>query len=73
MAQDSSPEDAAVVALPLPTTTVESLISGSLLESTWKQTIRKALRQTTFSSFYLAADAVQYAAHEWGYPPSWHV
>lgn len=58
--------EATAVALPSPTTTVESLAAGSLLDTTWKHTIRKALRQQRFSSLCLAADAVQYAAYEWG-------
>lgn len=66
---DESTADATAVALPSPTTTVESLASGPLLESTWKQTIRKALRQSRLSSLWLAADAVQYAAYEWGLNP----
>lgn len=55
--------------LPLPTTTIQTISSTDYLRSIWKRSIRKALRQTKFSDFYLAADAVQYAAYEWGLDP----
>jgi hypothetical protein len=48
---------------------METLVSGTLLESVWKRHIRSALRVTKFTDFYLAADAVQYAAYEWGLAP----
>lgn len=56
-------------ALPLPTTTIETIASTDLLRSIWRRAIRPALRQNKFSDFYLAADAVQYAAYEWGLDP----
>jgi hypothetical protein len=58
--------DDTAAAMPSPSTTVETLTSGTLLDTAWKKTIRKALRQTRFSALCLAADAVQYAAYEWG-------
>lgn len=55
-----------VTALPVPTTTLETIATDALLRTVWKRTIRPALRTGTFSSFYLATDAVQYAGYEWG-------
>ena len=57
-----------VAALPVPTTTLETIATDALLRTVWKRTIRPALRTGTFYSFYLATDAVPCCLTWWWTP-----
>lgn len=68
------PEDAVATNVPLqplpaPSTTIDTLVNGTLLETVWRREIRSRLRTIKFNGLYLAADAAQYAAYEWGLGP----